>query len=274
MGRSESRRRLLTLSVGCAAWAGGLAACGGGGSDSPAPGPAPTPPSPPAPAPGGLYLGYYAEDPASNPEDPTLGALSLSLPSGDSNFAGSMYFTFVGCQASNVGTISGAKTSTSLVGSWTGSVDGRAQNGSYVGAFDAAAQGYAGTYTVAGGKQQVSIPGCIDYIIAPGGTWELFAAGGTVPAGASAVTVGVTTRTIAWPSQTGATGIVVCLVDELLGTAGAADAIRWQELLDGTATSVVVPAGVLTTGRRYLAAVAVASGGVRRYVSSVAFTAA
>jgi hypothetical protein len=61
-------------------------------------------------APGGLYIGYYHEDPISNPEDPVPGALYLSLPAGDSSFAGKMFFTYLGCQTSSVGSISGAKT--------------------------------------------------------------------------------------------------------------------------------------------------------------------
>jgi len=66
--------------------------------------------APAAAGPDGLYVGYYQEDPASNPEDPTPGSIYLSLPAGDNAFAGSMFFTYVGCQTSNVGLVSGRKT--------------------------------------------------------------------------------------------------------------------------------------------------------------------
>ena len=79
----------------------------------------------------GLYVGYYQEDPITNPEDPTPGSIYLSLPAGDSAFSGSMFFTYVGCQSENLGTIAGTKAGPSLKGEWGGSVDGTAQKGSF-----------------------------------------------------------------------------------------------------------------------------------------------
>ena len=60
-----------------------------------------------AQAPGGLFVGYYHEDPATNPEDPFPGALYLNLPATNGTFAGTMFFTFAGCQQVSAGSISG-----------------------------------------------------------------------------------------------------------------------------------------------------------------------
>jgi hypothetical protein len=51
-----------------------------------------------AQAPGGLFVGYYHEDPVTNPEDPFPGALYLNLPSANGTYAGTMFFTYFGCQ--------------------------------------------------------------------------------------------------------------------------------------------------------------------------------
>ena len=58
---------------------------------------------------------------------------------------------------------------------------GRRRRGRFEGAWSAAVGGYAGTYDVTGGKQHVAIPDCIEYFIAPRGTWELLPVGAHVP---------------------------------------------------------------------------------------------
>ena len=103
------------------------------------------------------------------------GAFVLNLPSTDSAFNGSMYFTYVGCQTSNVGNVSGTKAGNTLSGTWSGTVDGSAQSGPYNGTYDPVAGYYQGVYSNSGGKQFKSIPDCIEYHIAPNGTWEMFA---------------------------------------------------------------------------------------------------
>ncbi|WP_417272189.1 hypothetical protein [Celeribacter halophilus] len=119
-----------------------------------------------------VYHGAYFEDPASNPEDPTFGSISLVLPSDGGVFSGEMSFSFVGCQTRNIGHIEGTKTEGKLTGHWSGTVDQTEQSG----AFDGEVQSdgvIAGDYTVDGGKQFNRVEGCIQYYIAPEGTFYL-----------------------------------------------------------------------------------------------------
>lgn len=186
--------------------------------------------APAAPAAEGLYVGYYQEDPVSNPEDPTPGSIYLSLPAGDNTFSGSMFFTYVGCQSENLGTIAGAKAGPSLKGEWGGSVDGTAQKGSFEGSWSAAVGGYAGTYDVAGGKQHVAVPGCIEYFIAPRGTWELLPVGGHVP---ESFGITVSGSTVSWTPPPGVTSTLVYVLDTELAKTKGARASTWQTLLLG-----------------------------------------
>jgi hypothetical protein len=86
----------------------------------------------------------------TNPEDPTLGAFVLNLPSSNTSFSGAMFFTYVGCQSENVGIVSGNKTDAGIAGNWSGSLDGVMNTGSYTGSWQAASQSYSGTFTNAG----------------------------------------------------------------------------------------------------------------------------
>ncbi len=86
-----------------------------------------------------------------------------------------MFFTYLGCQTSNVGMVTGTKSDLALSGMWSGTLDGLAQSGSYSGNFNSASQRYQGTFTNAAGKQFRSLLPCIEYYIAGNGTWEMFA---------------------------------------------------------------------------------------------------
>jgi len=122
-----------------------------------------------------VYHGAYFEDPASNPEDPTFGSISLVLPTDGGEFSGEMSFTFVGCQTQNIGRIEGTKTHTKLAGHWSGTVDQTKQSGAFEGTVQSG--GFiAGDFTVDGGKQFNRVAGCIEYYIAPKGTFYLMAA--------------------------------------------------------------------------------------------------
>ena len=108
-----------------------------------------------------VYHGAYFEDPASNPEDPTFGSISLVLPSDGGDFSGEMSFTFVGCQTQNIGRIEGTKTHNKLTGHWSGTVDQTKQSGAFTGTVQS--EGFiAGDFTVDGGKQFNRVDGCIE----------------------------------------------------------------------------------------------------------------
>ena len=209
-----------------------------------------------------LYVGYYQEDPLTNPEDPTMGSIYLSLPAGDSGFAGSMSFTYVGCQGDGVGTVSGAKSGNALKGEWRGTVDGTAQDGAFAGAWAAQTGGYAGTYTVAGGKQHVEVPSCISYWIAPRGTWELLPVGASAPAGFSIALAGSEVR---WTPPAGVAMTLVYVLDPELAAAPAGHAARWQTLVFGPATHATdLRIAHLKPGHTYVAVVSAADASLKR----------
>jgi len=209
----------------------------------------------------GLYVGYYQEDPASNPEDPTPGSIYLSLPAGDDAFAGSMFFTYVGCQSENLGTIAGTKAGSSLKGQWGGSVDGTAQKGSFEGSWSASVGGYAGTYDVAGGKQHVSIAGCIEYFIAPRGTWELLPVGGHVP---ESFGIKVSGSTVSWTPPPGVMLTLVYVLDSELATTKGARASTWQTLLLGPGKhSADLRQARMKAGHSYIVAVKLSDASMR-----------
>lgn len=243
------RRRVALLCASVALFA----ACGGTVEDDDEPS-APAPP--PASAPGGLYVGYYAEDPNNNPEDPTLGVLHLALPAGDAAFSGAMFFTYVGCQSSNVGTINGNRAGNALTGNWSGTIDGAPQSGNYNGNYNAGSGVFGGTYTVAGGKQARDLLPCISYFIAANGTWELLQVGRSAPSGFD---IDVSGTTVQWTNPANTALTLVAVLDEAQATAGQASAARFQAVDPGGLQSLnlaAVPG--LTAGTRYVIAVAAA----------------
>ena len=209
-----------------------------------------------------LYVGYYQEDPLTNPEDPTPGSIYLSLPAGDDRFAGSMFFTYVGCQSESLGSVSGTKAGKSLKGEWSGSVDGTAQKGAFEGAWSAELGGYAGTYDVAGGKQHISIPQCIDYWIAPRGSWELLPVNAHVPAG---FVVTVSGTTASWTPPPGTAMTLVYVLDPELAKTRGARATIWQTLLFGPGKrSADLRMAPMKPGRSYVVAVKLSDGSMKR----------
>jgi hypothetical protein len=201
-----------------------------------------------APSSPALYLGYYQEDPLTNPEDPTAGAFVLSLPVGDGAFKGNMFFTYVGCQTSNVGEVQGLKKGNSLSGTWSGTIDGSPESGPHEGTFDPSKGYYTGTYKVSGGKQFKSIAGCIEYTIAPDGRWELFPVNRSEPAG---FRITVTGTVVSWDVPPGALMSLVYVVDpEIAGT--AANPVKWQTILSGSTGSVDLSSMHLSSGKHYI----------------------
>ncbi|MBC8058596.1 MAG: hypothetical protein H7Y61_18655 [Rhizobiales bacterium] len=228
-----------------------IGGCGGGSDSTPAAG---------ATAPGGLYVGYYQEDPVTNPEDPLPGVFSLNLPAGNGAFSGSMYFTYVGCQSSNVGIVAGTKTEAALAGTWSGTVDGSPQSGPYSGTYDQAVGSYAGTYNNAGGKQFRDLRPCIEYSIAPNGTWEMFPVETQVPA---SFNVTVSGRTINWQSVSGADVSLVYVLDETVATS-TGNPVVWQTLIAAGTTAVIPSSVLLQAGGGYIASVGVSDANRRR----------
>ncbi|WP_374676070.1 hypothetical protein [Ideonella sp.] len=181
-----------------------LAACGGGTDDGPG-----------ADA-GRLYVGYYLEDAANNPEDPLPGTLVLRLPADDGAFEGLMPFSYVGCTAgADVGTVRGMRSASTLDGQWTGAVDGVAVGGSYAGGYDAATDEFSGQYTNANGKVPVTGPGDCRYAVAAYGTWRLFG-GDTVaqPAHFVVGSDGGVSPTWSWPRMGLTAYYLVRVLDE------------------------------------------------------------
>ncbi|WP_266170503.1 hypothetical protein [Dyella subtropica] len=221
--------------------------------------------------PGGVYVGYYQEDPITNPEDPTMGSVYLNLPASDSSFSGSMYFTYVGCQSSNVGTIAGVKKAASLNASWSGTLDGTQQKGSVDGTYSAAKGAYSGTFTVAGGKQHIDIPSCISYFIAPKGTFELFAVGKNTPSNFS---VSLSGNSVSWTPPGGAMMTLVFVLDPAIASSGQGNATMWQTLVMGPQGAADLSEARLVSGHPYVIAVGAADSKFRRLsFASKSFTA-
>jgi hypothetical protein len=163
MSTPPSRRVSFTRTALAALSAAWLAGCGGGsdgGQETDA---------------GRLYVGYYLEDAANNPEDPMPGTLVLRLPEDDGAFEGLMPFSYIGCTAgADTGTVQGTRTAATLDGQWSGTVDGVAVGGSYTGSHDAGADEFSGQYTNANGKVPIAGADGCRYAVAAHGTWRLF----------------------------------------------------------------------------------------------------
>jgi hypothetical protein len=203
-----------------------------------------------ATAPGGQYVGYYQEDARTNPEDPTPGAFVLTLPDQDASFDGAMFFTFVGCQKSNVGKVSGKKAGLALNGTWSGMIDASTQSGPYSGTYDPVTGSYAGVYSNAGGKQFKNIEGCIQYYIGANGTWEMFPVEKNQPA---AFKVGVDKSTLNWSSPPGAAMALVYVLDPLAARTPGANPIKFQTLMPAQAGKFSLGALGLDKGKEYIA---------------------
>lgn len=241
-----------------------LSGCGGGTSPvvepTTTPVTTPTPNTPMVQSPGGLYVGYYQEDPLTNPEDPTFGAFSLNLPTNDSTFQGSMFFTYVGCQTSNVGAVAGTKSGISLSGTWSGTLDGLLQSGTFTGGYNSNASSYSGTYVNSGGKQFRDLRPCIQYYIAPNGTWEMFAVGTNTPA---TFRTSFASRNVAWTSVAGAAYTLVYLLDPVIAQTSG-NPVLWQTVVPNGVAVTVPNTIALQAGKEYVAVVGISDSAFKR----------
>ena len=246
-----------------------LVSCGGGGADVQNPAPVPVSPPASAQAPGGLYVGYYYEDPVDNPEDTTLGTVFLNLPDGNSDFKGNMSFSYVGCQTENVGTVAGLKTDKTLTGSWTGTLDAIAEGGSYKGVYESTQNSYSGTYTVTGGKKFREVPNCIRYYIAAYGTWQLFPLNSTSSGDDPAAQgIAISGTNVTWFPPSGTTNSLVSLIDQERALRNENQAVIVQSFTTGNTFDL--PA-TLVAGRSYVASVVSRNAVNQTYVSNKVF---
>jgi len=214
-----------------------------------------------AAAPSGAFIGYYQENPRTNPEDPVPGAIYLRLPASDGPFSGDMFFTYIGCQSSNLGNVSGMKRGTALTGNWSGTVDDVPQRGMFRGRYDAATDSYTGTYTNAGGKQHRDLNPCIEYYIAPDGTWALFPVERNLPADFE---IRLTGNSVRWTSTPGAAGIHITIYDAATLESPKGNAIVWQTLLEPGARAASLRDARLQSGKEYVVSVALIGDAAQR----------
>lgn len=219
----------------------------------------------------GLHIGAYHEDPTTNPEDPTPGLLYFNLPAGDASFKGLMDFTFVGCQSKSVGVIQGEKKNGTLQGEFSGQVDYTAQTGTYTGRYIAKDKYYTGTYIVNKGKQFVKVPNCIEYYIAPHGTWSIFELNHTFSESKPYEPISVLDGVAKWSLPPGATIASISLVDKDLAVSGAKNAVLHQLIIPASLKNYRLPAQYAKSGKTYVISVIASNGRKVVYFSSIEF---
>jgi hypothetical protein len=200
-------------------------------------------------APDGLYVGYYQEDPLTNPEDPVPGTLYLTISGSKRSQFGAMSFAYVGCQSNSIATLTGNSVSGHIMGKWHGDIDGTAQSGDYHGVYEPKNHQLSGTYTNSKGKQFLDLRPCIEYTIAPNGTWELFP---VVRNPDMHFTVKVIGKTVTWNAPTTAQFSLLSIIDYENTKTTAQQAIVFQKIIPGNIGRYTVPANILISGRKYI----------------------
>ncbi len=119
-----------------------------------------------------IYIGWYAEDPTNNPEDPTAGYLVSCMPDSNGQFRTEFLFSYSGCSGgTDIGTVTGNRTGNNVSGTWSGTVDGTNIGGNFSGTWDGSK--FSGQWDNTSGKVHIQIGSC-EYFVAPDGTWALF----------------------------------------------------------------------------------------------------
>ena len=100
------------------------------------------------------------------------------------------------------------------------------------------------------GKQGRDIPGCISYLIAANGAWELLPVGRSVP---DSFDIDLTGTTLQWTNPANTALTLVAVLDEAQAVAGQASAARFQAAEPGSLQSLNLSAVAgLTPGTRYV----------------------
>ncbi len=233
--------------------------------------PANSTPTPTAAAPGGLYVGYYQEDPLGDPQGALPGAFVMTLPDNDAAFRGAMFFSVAGCPGSMASAVRGVKAGNALSGSWSGDVDGNNRAGPWQGSYDKDAGVYQGLYGNADGLQRTANDGCISHYIAPHGNWEMFPALHAQPLDFHA---GVVNGSLRWTAMPGTALALVYFVDVGLAQAGMDNPIAHQVILKGAPTRFALADAALVSGRDYIAVTVLSNSAARRVAfASSRFTA-
>ncbi|MDO8177768.1 MAG: hypothetical protein Q7T62_05945 [Undibacterium sp.] len=248
-----------------------LLGCGGGGGDPGARTGTLDDAPPVVSAPGGLYVGYFQEDPAGNPEDPEAGAFAVKIPEADGALSGSMYFTYVDCQSRNAGSVAGSKTGNALAGTWSAIIDNSAQSGTFSGAYSSAGGAYAGVYVNADGKQFKNVAGCLQHSLAANGSWAVFPVEQNQP---SSFALSVAGTAVSWTATAGSSSALVYVIDSTAALAGSSNSVVFQNLFSGTGSSFSLATVGLVKGKEYIVAVMLSDGGaVRKAFGSKRFIA-
>jgi hypothetical protein len=236
-----------------------LSGCGGGGN--PGSGNQPidsgSSVSPVQTAPGGLYVGYFQEDPVANPEDPETGAFVLTLPEKDGTLSGSMNFTYMDCQSFNVSDVTGKKSGLTVGGTWAGFIDNSVQSGSYSGTYRVSNANYSGGYGNFNGKQFKNVAGCLPHYLAANGTCTTFAVEKNQPASFALTVQGAS---VSWQASTGSTTALVYLIDSVMALSGNGNSVVLQTLRYNDGTSYSFAGAGLSKGREYIVVVALSNG--------------
>jgi len=184
-----------------------------------------------------IYLGYYAEDPSTNPEDPTGGYLVACIPDSNGAFRSQFLFSYSGCTGGvDIGTVDGNRTGNSISGNWSGTVDNRSIGGSFSGNWDGTK--FSGTWNNSGGKVYIEIGDC-SYHVAPNGTWALYRL--DTDNGGLNIQVSGSPPTITWNNSIpGAQGFLVSVYDKqcVYDRISLSECTMWSVACSGSVNSL------------------------------------
>ena len=221
--------------------------------------------------PEGLYVGYFQEDPLTNPEDPVPGTMYLMVSAANGLHYGAMSFKYADCQKNSIATFNGKITNSGIEGQWSGVIDNLLQSGTYSGSYEARQHRLSGKYSNTQGKQFRDLRPCIEYTIAPNGTWELFHIDKTTKnktpennTGKSttetdnnpnSAAITVVSTTVYWKIPANLEFTLLSVIDTDLANKSNEQAITFQKIIPGSQRQLILPADAMTSGRNYIVSV-------------------